>query len=153
LLDYLEECLGFKGFRQMCRDTRTVTFGFVIRGKTARQEDHRHVVATCALTNALAQLEAIHAGHGGISQHNIGPQRLRFAQAIQGLTRHQDLKALAGKDSLDDGLNGKTVFNEQQFRGHTEPFSCRSTVQAGEQQQPVVSTPCILRRQTENASV
>jgi hypothetical protein len=153
LLDYLEECLGFKGFRQMCRDTRTVTFGFVIRGKTARQEDHRHMAAPCTLADSLTQLETVHAWHGGIRQHNIGLPRLCCVQAIQSIICDHDLIALAGTDSLDDGLNGKTVFNEQQFRGHTEPFSCRSTVQAGEQQQPVVSTPCILRRQTENASV
>jgi hypothetical protein len=133
LFDHVEEYLGFKGFSQMHRHTHTVPFGLVIRCKTTRQEDNRHVAAICTLTDALTQLEAVHVWHGGISQHNIGPQRLRFVQAIQGIARHHDLKALAGKGSLDDGLNGKTVFNEQQFRGHTEPFSCHSTVPAGEQ--------------------
>jgi hypothetical protein len=118
----------------MYRYTRTVPFAFIIRCKTTRQEDHGQVAATCTLANALTQLEAVHAWHGGIRQHNIGLQRLRLVQAIQGIIRDHDLKALVGKGSLDDGLNGKTVFNEQQFRGHTEPFSCRSTVQAGEQQ-------------------
>jgi hypothetical protein len=153
LFDHVEEYLGFKGLSEMHRHTRLVPFGFVIRCKTTRQEDNRHVAAPCTLTNSLAQLEAIHVWHGGISQHNIGPQRLRFVQAIQGITRHHDLKVLVGKGSLNDGLNGQTVFNEQQFRGHTEPFSCRSTVHTGEQQSPAVSTPCILRRQIENASV
>jgi hypothetical protein len=134
LFDHVEEHLGFKGFRQMRGHTRLLPFSFIIRCKTTCQEDNRHVAATCTLANALTQLEAVHAWHRGISQHNIGPQRLRFVQAIQGITRHHDLKALAGEGSLDDGLYGKTVFNEQQFRGHTEPFSCRSTVQAREQQ-------------------
>ena len=118
----------------MHRHTRTVPFDFVIRCKTTCQEDNRHVTATCTLANSLTQLEAVHTWHGGISQHNIGPQRLRFVQAIQGITRHHDLKALTSEGGLDDGLNRKTIFNEQQFRGHTEPFSCYSTVQAGEQQ-------------------
>src|SRR4029450_9904212 len=149
----VEEHLGFKGLSEMHRHTRMIPFGFVIRCKTTRQEDNRYVAATCTLTDSLTQLEAIHVWHGGISQHNIGAQCLRVVQAIQGITRHHDLKALAGEGGLDDGLNGKTVFNEQQFRGHTEPFSCRSTVQAGEQSSPAVSTPCILRRQIENESV
>jgi hypothetical protein len=61
-------------------------------------------------------------------------QRLRLVQAIQGIIRYYDLKALVGKGSLDNSLHGKTVVNEQQFRGHTEPFSCRSTIHAGERQ-------------------
>jgi hypothetical protein len=134
LFDHVEEYLGLKGFSQMHRHTRTVSFNLIIRCKATRQEDNGHMVATRTLADSLAQLEAVHARHGGISQHNIGPQRLRFVQAIEGITRHYDLKALAGKGSLDESLNGKTVFNEQQFCGHTEPFSCCSTVQAGEQQ-------------------
>jgi hypothetical protein len=73
LFDHVEEFLGFKGLREMQRHTRMLPFGFVIRCKTTRQEDDRHVAATCTLTNSLAQLEAIQVGHGGISQHNIGP--------------------------------------------------------------------------------
>src|ERR1043166_8762543 len=65
LFDHVEECLGFKGLREMQRHPRMVPFGFVIRGKTTRQEDNRHMAATGTLTNALAQLEAIHVGHGG----------------------------------------------------------------------------------------
>jgi hypothetical protein len=97
LFDHVEEYLRVKGFSQMHRHTHTVPFGFVIRCKTTRQEDNRHVAAICTLTNALTQLEAVHVWHEGISQHNIGPQRLRFVQAIQGVARHHDLKALAGK--------------------------------------------------------
>jgi hypothetical protein len=134
LFDHMEEYLGVKGFSQMRCHTRPVPFGFVIRCKTTRQEDNRHLAAACTLADSLTQLEAVQAWHGGISQYNIGPQRLRFVQAIQGITRHHDLKALAGKGSLDESLNGKTVFNKQQFRGHTEPFSCCSAIQAGEQQ-------------------
>jgi len=117
----------------MCRYTRTVPFDCIIHCKTTRQEDNRHAAATRTLANSLTQLETVHAWHRGIRQHNIGLQRLRFVQAILGIIRDHDLKALAGKGSFDDGLNGKTVVNEQQFRGHTEPFSCRSTVQAWEQ--------------------
>jgi hypothetical protein len=136
LFDHVEEYLGLKGFGEMHRHTGAVPFRLIIRGKTTRQEDNGHMAASRALANALTQLEAIHVWHGGISQHNIGLQRLCFAQALKGITRHHDLKALTGKSSLDDGLNGKAVFNEQQFRGHTVPFSCRSTVQAGEKQWP-----------------
>jgi hypothetical protein len=112
----------------------TVTLDFIIRCETTRQEDNRHMAVACTLANALTQLEAVHAWHGRIRQHNIGLPCLRLMQAIQGIIRDHDLIALAGTGSLDDGVNGQTVFNEQQFRGHTEPFSCRSTVQAGEQQ-------------------
>jgi hypothetical protein len=114
--------------------TGAVPFDFIIGCKTTRQEDNRHVAATCTLANALTQLEAVHAWHGSIRQHNIRMQRLRLVQAIQGIIRYYDLKALVGKGSLNDGLHGKTVVNEQQFRGHTEPFSCRSTIHAGERQ-------------------
>jgi hypothetical protein len=78
LFDHVEEYLGFKGFSQMRGHTRPVPFGFVIRCKTTRQEDNRHMAAACTLADSLTQLEAVHAWHGGISQHNIGPQRLRF---------------------------------------------------------------------------
>jgi hypothetical protein len=134
LFDHVEKYLEFKGFSQMRGHTRLVPFGFVICCKTTRQEDNRHLAAAGTLADSLTQLEAVHAWHGGISQHNIRLHRLGFVQAIQGITRHHDFKALAGKGSLDESLNGKTVFNEQQFRGHTEPFSCCSTVQVGEQQ-------------------
>jgi hypothetical protein len=128
LFDHVEEYLGLKRFSQMCRHTDLVSFDFIIRGKTARQEDDRHMAATGTLADSLTQLEAVQARHRGISQHNIWPQRLGFVQTIQRITHHHDLKSLAGEGGLDDGLNGKTVFNEQQFHGHTAPFSCRSIV-------------------------
>ena len=113
-----EQGLAVEGLGDVAIGARGTGPRLVERLEGSGEQEHRHLAELRVGLQRLAELVAVHAGHDGVGEHDVGPGLPRPGERVLAVVHGGDPVVLPGEDDAHDLLDGDRVVGEQQVLGH-----------------------------------